>query len=185
MFIRRVLTFILFMVMLMAAVLLVPAAWLPQSWQSYYAAWFGEPSYEAPPSSQKVAIPPAEPFCPDLHPEWRKAQEIDGVTIDESLACSPDNPWAIAAFVKGTNNVSMDTLMKSGLATDAVVMGEDKDGDGDPDVVTIKLEVAEFNGRSPDMSEVIPAFLSLRVFNRDCGCLRQRLPGWQQRMQRQ
>jgi len=54
--------------------------------------------------------------------------------------------------------VSMDTLMKSGLATDAVVMGEDKNGDGDPDVVIIKLEVAELNGRSPDMLEVIPAF---------------------------
>ena len=77
-----------------------------------------------------------EPFCPDLHPDWRKEQEIEGVTIEESLVCYPDNPWAIAAFVKGTNNVSMDTLMKSGLATDTVVMGEDKDGDGDPDVMT-------------------------------------------------
>ena len=158
MFIQRVLMVIIFVGLLVVSVLLLPLSWLPQPLQSYYTKWFGEPSYEAPPSSQKVAIQQAEPFCPDIHPEWRKQQEIEGVTIDESLACAPDNPWAIAAFIKGTNNVSMDTLMKSGLAADAVVMGEDKDGDGDPDVVTIKLEVVELNGRSPDMPEVIPAF---------------------------
>ena len=48
--------------------------------------------------------------------------------------------------------------MKSGLAPDAVVMGEDKDGDGDPDVITIKLEVVELNGHSPDIAEPFPAF---------------------------
>lgn len=158
MFIPRILKIFLFVALLAATASFVPRTWLPQSLQARYTAWFGEPSYEPPPNSQKIAIQQAEPFCPDLHPEWRKQQEIEGVAIDESLACAPDNPWAIAAFIKGTNNVSMDTLMKSGLATDAVVMGEDKDGDGDPDVVTIKLEVAELNGRSPDMAEFIPAF---------------------------
>jgi hypothetical protein len=64
----------------------------------------------------------------------------------------------VAAFVKGTNNVSMDTLMKSGLAPDAVVIGDDKDGDGDPDVITLKLEVVELNGHSPDIAEPVPAF---------------------------
>lgn len=158
MFSLHILKIFLFVVLLAATALFVPRTWLPLSLQSRYAAWFGEPSYEPPPGSQKVAIQQAEPFCPDLHPEWRKKQEIEGVSIDESLACTPDNPWAIAAFVKGTNNVSMDTLMKSGLAADAVIMGEDKDGDGDPDAVTIKLEVVELNGRSPDIPEVIPAF---------------------------
>lgn len=158
MFIRRVSIFILFVVLLITTALLVPRSWLPQSLQDQYTAWLGEPAYEAPPSSLKAIIKQPEEYCPDLHPDWRKQQEIEGVTIDESLACAPDNPWAIAAFIKGTNNVSMDTLMKAGLATDAVVMGEDKDGDGDPDVVTIKLEVVELNGRSPDMTEVIPAF---------------------------
>jgi len=156
--IQRLLVSVPLLCLAVAVFLLLPFSWLPPSLQSYYVAWFGEPAYEAPPSSQKVTIQQAEPFCPDIHPEWRKAQEIEGVTIDESLACAPDNPWAIAAFVKGTNNVSMDTLMKSGLAADAVVMGEDKDGDGDPDVVTIKLEVVELNGHSPDIPEVIPAF---------------------------
>jgi len=155
---RRALFWLSLLGLLMAIVFLIPLSWLPQSLQSYYYSWFGESAYEAPPASKKVALGQAEPFCPDLHPDWRKKQEIEGVTIEESLACEPDNPWAVAAFVKGTNNVSMDTLMKSGLAPDAVVLGDDKDGDGDPDVITIRLEVAELNGRSPDMPELIPAY---------------------------
>lgn len=148
----------LLLVLLVGAAVLVPSSWLPQVLQPFYYSWFGESSYKAPPASKKVDLGQTEPFCPDLHPDWRKRQEIEGVTIEESLACNPDNPWAVAAFVKGTNNVSMETLTKSGLAPDAVVMGEDKDGDGDPDVITIKLEVVELNGHSPDMPEPIPAF---------------------------
>ena len=136
--IQRLWVYVLLVGLVVAVFLLLPFSWLPQLLQPYYVAWFGEPAYEAPPSSQQVAIQQPEPFCPDIHPEWRKAQEIDGVKIDESLACSPDNPWAIAAFVKGTNNVSMDTLMKAGLASDAVVMGEDKDGDGDVDMADLQ-----------------------------------------------
>jgi hypothetical protein len=105
-----------------------------------------------------VDLSQAEPVCPDEHPDWRKRQEIEGVIVEESPVCNPDNPWAVAAFVKGTNNVSMDTLMRAGLAPDAVVMGEDKDGDGDPDVITIKLEVVELNGRSPDIPEPLPTY---------------------------
>jgi len=154
----RILTLLLLVVMLAAVMLFVPPAWLPQWFQPYYYSWLGESSYDAPPNSQKVDLGQVEPFCPDDHPEWRKRQVIEGVTIDESPACNPDNPWAVAAVVKGTNNVSMDTLMKAGLAPDAVVMEEDKDGDGDPDVIRIKLEVAELNGRSPDVSEPVPAY---------------------------
>jgi hypothetical protein len=154
----QILNVFLVIVVLGALLVLISPSWILQPFQPYYYSRFGESSYEAPPSSQKVIINQAEPFCPDLHPEWRKQQDIEGIRIDESLACAPDNPWAVAAFVKGTNNVSMDTLMKSGLAPDAVIMGEDKDSDGDPDVVTIKLEVAELNGRSPDMTELIPAY---------------------------
>ncbi|CAG7857278.1 hypothetical protein MCAMS1_02046 [biofilm metagenome] len=88
--------------------------------------------------------------CYNEHPEWRKAQVIDGVEIAESLACDPDNPFDIAASVKGTNNVSMATLMQGNLAQDALIMGEDVDKDGDPDIINIKLEVVEFNGASPD-----------------------------------
>ncbi len=88
--------------------------------------------------------------CSNEHPQWREAQEIEGISIDASAACEPDNPYTIAAATKGTNNVSMSTLMQSHLAQDAIVMGEDIDHDGDPDVIHIKLEVVELNGFSPD-----------------------------------
>ena len=88
--------------------------------------------------------------CADDHVEWRDEQEIEGVKIAASPACEPDNPYTIATAVKGTNNVSMMTLMQSNLAQDAVTMGEDLDKDGDPDVIHIKLEVVELNGFSPD-----------------------------------
>src|SRR4029079_10620488 len=55
-----------------------------------------------------------------------------------------------------TNNVSMETLMRAGLAPDAVVKENDRDGDGDPEDVHIKLEVVELNGSSPDTPDIIP-----------------------------
>jgi FtsP/CotA-like multicopper oxidase with cupredoxin domain len=88
--------------------------------------------------------------CTDNHVEWREAQEIEGVKIAASPICEPDNPYTIAAAIKGTNNVSMMTLMQSNLAQDAVVIGKDLDNDGDPDEIHIKLEVVELNGFSPD-----------------------------------
>ncbi|MFI3123374.1 MAG: multicopper oxidase domain-containing protein [Methylococcales bacterium] len=88
--------------------------------------------------------------CTDERIEWRDAQEIEGVKISASPACEPDNPYTIATAVKGTNNVSMMTLMQSNLAQDAITMGEDLDKDGDPDEIYIKLEVVELNGFSPD-----------------------------------
>jgi manganese oxidase len=66
------------------------------------------------PPSAKVDIGPIEPVCSNfISPEARKAQVIDGVAIQESLLCDPDAPEDIAAFVKGTNNVSMETPTKS------------------------------------------------------------------------
>ena len=63
------------------------------------------------PASAKVELGPVEEVCSEFtDPAWRKAQVIDGVTIQESKLCNPDNPADIAAFVKGTNGVSMDTL---------------------------------------------------------------------------
>jgi hypothetical protein len=155
---RPILALLLGIGFLGAVFLLLPPSWFPQSLQPYYYSLWGESAYETPPASRKVNIVNAEPPCPNLHPDWRKRQEIEGITIEESPVCDPDNPWAVVAFVKGTNHVSMDTLMKAGLTADAVVLGDDRDGDGDPDVITIKLEVAELNGRSPDMPELIPAY---------------------------
>ncbi len=99
-----------------------------------------------------------EEFCPFEHPEWRQAQVIDGVEIEEDPQCKPDNPYLIASVVKGTDKVTMPTLMKTRLAMDAVVKENDRDGDGDPDVIHIKLEVAELNGSTPDGDFFIPGY---------------------------
>lgn len=96
--------------------------------------------------------------CPNDHPEWRQAQVIDGVRIEESLACEPDNPYDVAAAVKGTNNISMSTLMQTNLAQDALTLTDDLDGDGDPDIIRIKLEIAELNGASPDGNFLINTY---------------------------
>ena len=98
-------------------------------------------------SAETVAV---EKPCSNAHPEWRQAQIIDGVKINEALSCEPDNPFDIAVAVKGANNVSMQTLMQTHLAQDALTMTDDLDGDGDPDIIRIKLEVVELNGASPD-----------------------------------
>jgi len=101
----------------------------------------------------------AEPMCdPIISAAWREAQEIDGVKIEASPGCSPDNPAWIAAAVKGTNNISMDTLMKTGLSPDAIIKTDDLDGDGDPDRIIIKLEIMELNGKTPDFPGVLPTF---------------------------
>lgn len=112
------------------------------------------------PPSVKVPLGDAEPFCKPAGPsEWRKAQVVEGVAIQESRVCNPDNPADIAAFVKGTNKLSMQTLMDtSNLAADAVTMQNDMDNDGDPDQITIKLEIMELNGRSPDFPGVVSTF---------------------------
>ncbi|GAB6142029.1 hypothetical protein JCM14076_27580 [Methylosoma difficile] len=96
--------------------------------------------------------------CSNEHPEWRIAQSIEDVAITESLSCEPDNPYEVAAAVKGTNNISMATLMQTDLAQDALVMSDDLDHDGDPDVIRIKLEVVELNGFSPDGDYLMNTF---------------------------
>jgi len=115
-------------------------------------------SYQFGPASTAAVPSTGEPPCPDERSEWREAKVIEGATIEESPLCTPDNPYEVAAFVKGTNNVSMDTLMNSGLSPDTVVLESDRDGDGDPDDVHIRLEVAELNGRSPDVAFPVPAY---------------------------
>jgi FtsP/CotA-like multicopper oxidase with cupredoxin domain len=111
------------------------------------------------PPTAKADMGPVEEVCSSFtDPEWRNQQVIDGVTIQESRLCNPDNPSEIAAFVKGTNNVSMETLMQTQLAADALTVSDDMDGDGDPDKYIIKLEVAELNGHSPDTNVPITTF---------------------------
>jgi hypothetical protein len=96
--------------------------------------------------------------CLGGKPEWRKQQTIDGVDIAESEACNPDNPYVVAAAVKGINNISMGTLMQTHMAEDALIKSDDLDGDGDPDIIRIKLEVIELNGSTPDNEDVFPSY---------------------------
>jgi len=110
------------------------------------------------PKSVEVGRGVVEPICNENNPEWRVAQTVDGVKMQESLRCSPDNPYAIAAEVKGTNNISMETLMNTYYAADGIIKKNDMDGDGDPDLIIIKLEVAELNGHSPDFKGLVPTF---------------------------
>jgi len=118
----------------------------------------GQAATDLPPTA-KSEMGPVEEVCSEFTPaEWREAQVIDGVAIQESRLCEPDNPADIAAFVKGTNGISMDTLMQTQLAADAITMSDDMDGDGDPDKYIIKLEVVELNGRSPDVKEPITTY---------------------------
>lgn len=102
-----------------------------------------------PPPSLGVEKSKVELFCPKGRPpEWRQAQVVEGIEIQEERVCLPDNPYTIAAFVKGTNNITVPTLMKTPLAADAVIKRNDRDGDGDPDEIVVKLEIAELNGAS-------------------------------------
>lgn len=94
-----------------------------------------------------IQHPTSQP-CNFENPAWRNATRIDGVKIAESNRCSPDNPNTVAAAVKGTNNVGMDTLMASGLSRVAVVKKNDRDGDGDPDDIYITLELTGINERN-------------------------------------
>jgi FtsP/CotA-like multicopper oxidase with cupredoxin domain len=110
------------------------------------------------PKSVEVDVGKIEAVCDNKNPEWRKSQKVEGIAIQESLRCNPDNPSDIAAQIKGTNNISMETLMRSGFATDAIIKKNDMDGDGDPDLIIIKLEVIELNGHSPDFDGLVPTF---------------------------
>lgn len=103
-----------------------------------------------------AAKPPV--LCREKKHSWSAAFTIDEVEVRESRRCEPDNPWAVAAFVRGTNNVSMKTLMQTRLASDAVIKKDDRDGDGDPDFIHITLEVSELNGSSPDEERYLPTF---------------------------
>lgn len=120
----------------------------------------GKPTLN-PPGTRQIRqdeVSAVEKPCSNEHPEWRGEQIIDGVQVGSDFACEPDNPYEVAAGVKGTNNISMATLMQTDLAQDALVMTDDIDHDGDPDNIHIKLEIAELNGFSPDGDYLINTF---------------------------
>ena len=136
-------------VTLLAMFLVYPSQWYPFDMRLTLTSWFGAENYRALPQSTITPNSQSELACPNDPSGWRASQIIDGVSIEESLPCLADNPYGVAAFVLGTNNVSKETLQRSGLTSDAIVKGRDLDGDGDPDEIHIRLEVAELNGSSP------------------------------------
>ncbi|BCG64140.1 MAG: manganese oxidase [Methyloprofundus sp.] len=135
-------------------VLIALAIWLQPAFFER-ATGINLPAGQQPQLTQTLKI---DKPCIAEHPEWRTAQTIDGVEIAESLLCEPDNPDNVAAFVLGMNNISMRTFMNSRIAEDALIKGDDLDGDGDPDIIHIKLEVLELNGATPDSPGVFPTY---------------------------
>ncbi len=142
--------------------LLFPPQWYPPLLRFEMARLFGTPAATDSVTETSTAMPAStampEEACPEDFLGWRDAQVIEGVVIPASNNCVADNPYAIAAFVKGTNNVSQDTLLRAGLAPDAVVKGADLDGDGDADEIHIRLEVVELNGGSPDSLDPVAQY---------------------------
>ncbi len=148
-----------FLVILVVMVLaLTPRDWYPRSVRVKLFNWFGAQDYRIPPVTLPLPAMNKENPCPDDVLGWREGQNIAGIYVEESKVCMPDNPEAVAAFVLGTNNVPHFVLMRSKLAPDAVVKGADLDGDGDPDVIHIRLEVMELNGNSPDLNVPITTY---------------------------
>ncbi len=143
---------------LAGALLSFPGQWYPEPVRERLDRWLGPGAYRPPPASVETAASEAEPFCPETLDDWRVARTIEGVEVRAAQTCEADNPWAVAAFVRGTNNVGRGTLMASGLTPDAVVKGRDLDGDGDPDEIHVRLEVAELNGGSPDSAEPVTRY---------------------------
>jgi manganese oxidase len=146
---------------LFAVVLLLlslPSQWYPQTWRVQWTQWFGAAAWRPLPESVEVAAGKSETFCPEDTLGWRQGQTLEGVELVQEETCSADNPYAVAAFVRGTNNVSHQTLMRSGLTADAVEKGRDLDGDGDPDEIHIRLEVAELNGSSAEREDPVTQY---------------------------
>ena len=118
----------------------------------------GERPYVSPAKTTDPQKVKPEPICPPSNADWRKAQTIDGIDIAASPLCAPDSPYEVAAVVKGTNNISRDTLFETPFMPDTIVKGRDLDGDGDPDEIHINLEVTELNGHSPDAPIEAPGY---------------------------
>jgi hypothetical protein len=149
---------VLALAFLLGALLSYPPQWYPVSLRIQISEWLGASGYRPLPESETPEAEAPEIYCPDDVAGWREHHDIEGVNISASLTCEADNPWAVAAFVRGTNNVSPATLMESGLTPDTVVKGEDLDGDGDPDEIHIRLEVAELNGGSPESANGVTEY---------------------------
>tara|TARA_B110000003_G_scaffold128847_2_gene130861 strand:- start:14452 stop:16149 length:1698 start_codon:yes stop_codon:yes gene_type:complete len=150
--------FLKLVVIFIAIILIYPTEWYPFKVRLMLTSWFGAESYRSLPESAMPSEIKSELACPNDLSGWRDSHVIEGVEIEASLPCLADNPYGVAAFVLGTNNVSKETLQRSGLSSDAVEKGRDLDGDGDPDEIHIRLEIAELNGSSPISERPVTTF---------------------------
>ena len=156
---RKPFQLLVLLLLLVASLPFVPWQWYPRDIRVWYADTFGATAYKSPlPTAERSAPKQVEEACPPDIKGWRQGWTIAGVDISPAPECMPDNPWAVAASVLGTNNVRHLALMESRLAPDAVVKGRDLDGDGDPDEIHIRLEVFELNGGSPDLDIPVVQF---------------------------
>ncbi|MFT5483957.1 MAG: hypothetical protein ACI9GW_002616 [Halieaceae bacterium] len=144
--------------LVLLALLAVPPQWYPEPVRVQLSKWIGASSFRGLPESISYVDQESEMACPPDLAGWRQARQIEGVNVGAASACSADNPWTVATFVKGSNNVGNHTLMQSGLARDAVTKGRDLDGDGDPDEIHIRLEVVELNGSSAELAGPVTQF---------------------------
>ena len=145
-------------VIFIAIIFVYPTEWYPFKVRLVLTSWLGAESYRPLPESVEPLEIESELVCPNDLSGWRKSHVIEGVEIEASLPCLADNPYGVAAFVLGTNNVSKETLQRSGLSPDAIEKGRDLDGDGDPDEIHIRLEIAELNGSSPISERPVTTF---------------------------
>lgn len=107
------------------------------------------------PTSVGQSAPANESVCSFDRPTWRAPQLVAGVRVDAERACRPDDPNVVAASVLGTNEAPGAVVERSGLARDAVVKDDDRDGDGDPDVVEVTFEALSVNGHDAALSRAV------------------------------
>ena len=100
------------MLTLLVALLAFPPQWYPDPARVKFTEWFGAASFRPLPASTDPRTLEPEIVCPPDPSGWRDEQQIEGVQISASPPCVADNPFAIAAFVKGTNNVSEGHVVK-------------------------------------------------------------------------
>ncbi len=105
---------------LAVALLAWPPQWYPDPVRISLSQWFGADAWRSLPGSRPAEPVTPEAYCPPGESGWRDAQQIDGVSLQAVGGCVADNPWLVAAAVRGTNNVSHSVLMRSGLTADAV-----------------------------------------------------------------
>ena len=84
--------FLFLLVLLITAFGAAPHRWLPPALQPLQDRLLGSSGYREPPASEAIDVANVEPACANEHPEWREEQVIEGVTIERSPACEPDNP---------------------------------------------------------------------------------------------